>query len=97
MWPESGNVRLYVEILLELEIPFASVLVPDNFFHWLTGLYMKIFAIASPNADIPTELIEKASSSGFAMISKWCPQQMILSHPVRLYHTVIVITSDPHS
>ena len=46
---------------------------------------MKIFAIASPNAYLPTELIEKVSGSGFAMISKWCPQQMILGHPVRLY------------
>jgi hypothetical protein len=46
---------------------------------------MKIFAIASPNAYLPAELIEKISGSGFAMISKWCPQQMILSHPVRLY------------
>ena len=46
---------------------------------------MKIFAIASPNAYLPTELIEKVSGSGFAMISKWCPQQTILGHPVRLY------------
>jgi hypothetical protein len=56
---------------------------------------MKIFAIASPHADLPTELIEKVSGSGFAMISKWCPQQTILGHPVRLDYTV-VITSDPH-
>ena len=56
---------------------------------------MKIFAIASPHADLPTELIEKVSGFGFAMISKWCPQQTILGHPVRLDYTV-VITSDPH-
>ena len=43
---------------------------------------MKIFAIASPYADLPTELITKVSGSGFAMISKWFPQQAILSHPV---------------
>ena len=54
---------------------------------------MKIFAIASPNEDLPTELIEKVSGSGFAMISKWCPQQMILSHPVRLYYTVVIGSS----
>jgi len=62
-WSESDYVRLYVEILVEHEIPF-------------------IFAIASPQADLPTELIEKVSGSGFAMISKWFPQQTILSHPV---------------
>ena len=45
-------------------------------------IYMKIFAIASPHADLPTELINKVSDSGFAMISKWCPQQTVLSHPV---------------
>ena len=56
---------------------------------------MKIFAIASPYADLPIELINKVSGSGFAMISKWCPQQTILGHPVRLDYTV-VITSDPH-
>jgi hypothetical protein len=64
-------------------------------FRWLTSLCMKIFAIASPYADLPTELIEKVSGSGFAMVSKWCPQQMILGHSVRPYYTV-VITSDSH-
>ena len=56
---------------------------------------MKIFAIASPSADLPTELIEKVSSSGFSMISKWCPQQMILSHPVNtiqwLLHLILIL------
>ena len=41
-----------------------------------------MFAIASPCAYLPTELINKVYGSGFAMISKWCPQQTILSHPV---------------
>ena len=58
---------------------------------------MKIIATASPNADLPTELIEKVSSSRFAMISKWCPQQMILSHPVRLSIHIAAITTNPHS
>ena len=58
---------------------------------------MKIFAIASPHADLPAELIEKVSGAGFAMISKWCPQQTILSHPVGLYTVQFVITSNnPH-
>ena len=55
---------------------------------------MKIFAIALPYADLPIELINKVSGSGFAMISKWCPQQTILSHPVRLYY-IVLITPDP--
>ena len=46
---------------------------------------IKIFAIASPHADLPAEVLEKVSGSEFAMVSKWCPQQMILSHPVRLH------------
>ena len=56
---------------------------------------MKIFAIASPHVDLPTELIKMVSGSEFAIISKWCPQQMILSHPVRLWDYAVVITSDP--
>jgi hypothetical protein len=59
-------------------------------FGWFTSLYMKIFAIASPYADLPAELINKVSGSGFAMVSKWCPQQTILSHPVRLYYIVLI-------
>ena len=55
---------------------------------------MKIFAIPSPYANLSTELIKKVSDSRFAMISKWFPQQTILSHPVRLYYRVL-ITSDP--
>jgi len=71
-----------------LYISFGSLWWPENQY---IRLYVEIllehkipfiFAIASRYADLPVELIEKVSSSGFAMVSKWCPQQTILSHPV---------------
>ena len=64
--------------------PFCKflVLTCSNLFSLAYKFNMKIFAIASPYADLPTELINKVSGSEFAMISKWCPQQTILSHPV---------------
>lgn len=47
--------------------------------------------MASRYAELPTELIEKVSGSGFAMISKWCPQETILSHPVGLDLDVFIV------
>jgi hypothetical protein len=72
------------------------VLTSSKFFVGLLPYtYVKIFAIASPHADLPAELIERVSGSGIAMVSKWCPQQKIFSHPVRQYYPV-VITSELH-
>ena len=42
----------------------------------------QIFAYASPTATLSEQLIEKIKSSGLGMITKWSPQQFILSHPV---------------
>ncbi|KAF8903485.1 UDP-Glycosyltransferase/glycogen phosphorylase [Gymnopilus junonius] len=40
-----------------------------------------IFCYASPFAKLSDELINKATSSGLGLITKWAPQQYILSHP----------------
>ncbi|PPQ96596.1 hypothetical protein CVT26_010751, partial [Gymnopilus dilepis] len=40
-----------------------------------------IFCYASPFAKMSDELIKKATSSGLGLITKWAPQQFILSHP----------------
>ena len=49
-------------------------------------LFYKIFAYASPSANISEQLIEKVKSSGLGMLTKWSPQQFILNHPVLYPH-----------
>ncbi|KDR66298.1 hypothetical protein GALMADRAFT_1162382 [Galerina marginata CBS 339.88] len=92
---DSTPVRAFMDKILAshgenslLYLSFGSIWWPGSDY---IRLYVEIllenkipfiFAIASPQADLPTELIEKVSASEIAMLSKWCPQQMILSHPV---------------
>ncbi|KAF4610327.1 hypothetical protein D9613_010450 [Agrocybe pediades] len=40
-----------------------------------------VFAYASPFANLPEELLQRVKASGLGLISKWTPQQYILSHP----------------
>src|ERR1700761_3050307 len=50
----------------------------------LTTVTPKILCHASPFAKISDELRSKVVNSGIALLTTWCPQQLILSHSVSL-------------
>ena len=67
---------------MERKIPFVSGIFYSRLATNLSRV--QLFSHASPMAQVPDEVQEKVSTSGLGFLTRWSPQQYVLSHPVSL-------------
>ncbi|KAF8227378.1 UDP-Glycosyltransferase/glycogen phosphorylase, partial [Tricholoma matsutake] len=93
---ENGNeCQLFMDKILGehgdkslIYISFGSMWWPKDEYLWifvdvlLELRFPFIISVASPKANLITEVTQKVKESGTGFISKWAPQQTILNHPV---------------